>query len=81
METTIDGAGRLVIPKPLRESLGLSAGSKVRIEQKDDSLVITHAHGRGGWEPQEGRLVLRAPEGTPPLTAESVRDLVERSRR
>lgn len=81
MATTIDAAGRVVIPKALRQSLGLSPGTKIRIEQKDDSLVITHAQSGGEWELEDGRLVLRAPEGTAPLTAEAVRELVEKSRR
>ena len=32
MKTTIDKAGRVVIPKPIREALGLSAGTEVDIE-------------------------------------------------
>ncbi len=81
METTIDAAGRVVVPKALRQSLGLSPGTRIRIEQKDDSLVIRHAKGGGEWEVEDGRLVLSAPEGTAPLTAEAVRELVEKSRR
>lgn len=81
METTIDRAGRVVVPKALRQSLGLAPGTKIRIEQKDNSLVITHARGEGEWEVEGGRLVLSAPEGTAPLSAETVRNLVEKSRR
>ena len=31
METTIDSVGRVVVPKPLRDALGLVAGSTVDI--------------------------------------------------
>ncbi len=31
METTIDAVGRIVIPKPVRDALGLTAGSAVDI--------------------------------------------------
>ena len=81
MDTTIVAAGRVVIPKILREALGLSVGTRIRIEQRDEVLVLSHAEDAGRWEPSESRLVLTAPAGTPPLTAEAVRDLVERVRR
>ncbi|CAN5861633.1 hypothetical protein BH23ACT12_BH23ACT12_19930 [soil metagenome] len=81
METTIDAAGRVVVPKAMRDALGLSAGTRIRIEQRDGLLVLGHAEDAGRWEPREGRLVLTAPEGTPPLTVQTVRDLVERVRR
>jgi AbrB family looped-hinge helix DNA binding protein len=32
MRTTIDKAGRVVIPKPIREALGLAAGTEVDIQ-------------------------------------------------
>ncbi|HWB71107.1 MAG TPA: AbrB/MazE/SpoVT family DNA-binding domain-containing protein [Egibacteraceae bacterium] len=81
METTIDAAGRIVVPKALRQALGLSPGTRVRIEQHDDYLVLSHAQNASRWESRDGRLVLTAPEGTPQLTAEAVRDLLERGRR
>lgn len=81
METTIDAAGRVVVPKALRDALGLSAGTRVRIEQRDGCLLLSHARDASRWEPHEGRLVLIAPEGTPPLTTEAVRELIERGRR
>ena len=38
--TTIDKAGRLVVPKEMREKLGLRAGSKVRLEVTGDRLEM-----------------------------------------
>ena len=38
--TTIDKAGRLVVPKAMREKLGLRAGSKVRLEVIEDRLEM-----------------------------------------
>lgn len=32
MDVTIDKFGRIVIPKPVRDALGLSAGTKLRLE-------------------------------------------------
>lgn len=81
METTIDAAGRVVVPKPLRDALGLTAGARIRIEQHDDFLVLGHAESASRWESRDGRLVLTARDGAPPLTTESVRELIERGRR
>ena len=38
--TTIDGAGRLVVPKPMRDRLHLSGGSRVRIRDEGQHLVL-----------------------------------------
>lgn len=81
MHTTIDGAGRVVVPKPLRDALGLVAGTSIEIEERDGHLVLRVPDGGGHWEERDGRRVLVAPEGTPPLTVEMVRAMVERERR
>lgn len=39
----IDKAGRVVLPKPMRDRLHLDAGSKLRIEVVDDRLEIRQA--------------------------------------
>jgi AbrB family looped-hinge helix DNA binding protein len=82
METTIDAAGRIVVPKALRQSLGLSAGQKLEIRAGDGRLEIEiastpmklHVRGKG---------VVAVPEGEqlPALTAEQVRETLERVRR
>ncbi len=40
METTIDAVGRIVVPKPLRDALGLTPGSKVDISRYGSGLQI-----------------------------------------
>jgi AbrB family looped-hinge helix DNA binding protein len=37
---TIDGAGRIVVPKPLRDRHGLAKGVRLRIVEDGDRLVL-----------------------------------------
>jgi AbrB family looped-hinge helix DNA binding protein len=81
MVTTIDGGGRVVVPKPLRVSLGLTAGTHLEISERDGTLVIEPS-------PVPMRLVRRGrgrvvvPETPlPPLSAEQVRAVLESVRR
>lgn len=46
MQTTISSKGRLVIPKDIRDALGIAAGALVDIELSGDAVVIKpHAMG------------------------------------
>lgn len=40
METTIDRFGRVVIPKKIRDGLGLKAGDSLSVEEKDSAVLI-----------------------------------------
>ena len=40
MTLTIDTAGRIVIPKSMRDQIGLSAGSELEIHLKDGRLEL-----------------------------------------
>ena len=40
METTIDRTGRLVVPKEMRDRLGIAAGTRVNIEEDGAVLRI-----------------------------------------
>jgi AbrB family looped-hinge helix DNA binding protein len=40
METTIDSVGRIVVPKPLRDALGLLPGSTVDISRYGGGLQL-----------------------------------------
>ncbi|MFW6090357.1 MAG: AbrB/MazE/SpoVT family DNA-binding domain-containing protein [Actinomycetota bacterium] len=43
MRSAIDSAGRVVIPKALRDALGLSAGQPLEISERDGRLEIVPA--------------------------------------
>lgn len=81
METTIDKAGRLVIPKALRERLGLGAGARVDITEADGALLLRPTGPQTRVIHRRGRPVLKADEQVEPLTTEAVRRIVEQDRR
>lgn len=80
MKTTIDRAGRVVIPKSVRESAGLKPGVAVRIEYRDGKVEIEPVGKRVKWVRKGSFIVARAPRGTPPMTNEQVRRLIEETR-
>ena len=71
MRTTIDKAGRLVIPKSLREQSGITPG-EVEISLDGAALRIESVAGDDLVE-EDGILLL--PGGGPDLDAEAVREL------
>lgn len=57
METTIDAVGRIVVPKPLREALGLVAGSTVDISRYGAGLQLVPAGRTARLVEESGALV------------------------
>ena len=81
MKTTIDAAGRIVVPKPLRLALGLRPGQQLEIRAGDGRLEIDIAPTPMQLK-KRGKGVVAVPDRTlPALTAEQVRDTLERVRR
>jgi len=80
MRTTIDRAGRVVIPKQLRSALRLSGGEEVEIELAGERIELTPAprptHLRRG-----AHGVLTSDLELPPHGPEEVREALERARR
>ena len=60
METTIDGAGRIVVPKQLREALGLGAGSRVDVSLYGAGLAVVPSGRTAQLVEEGGRLVARS---------------------
>jgi AbrB family looped-hinge helix DNA binding protein len=79
MRTTIDAAGRMVVPKPLRDELGFAPGLELELTAVDGRLeVAVPSRVRIEQGPHGVRLTADDAE---PLSAEQVRQLVERGRR
>ena len=41
METTIDKFGRILIPKDLRDNLGLTEGTTLSVEASENQVILT----------------------------------------
>ena len=81
MKTTIDAAGRLVIPKELRSRLGLTAGQELAISERDGRIEIEPPSAKISLVDRGNGLVAVPDRALPPLTDEIVRDTLERVRR
>jgi AbrB family looped-hinge helix DNA binding protein len=73
MQTTIDSAGRLVVPKPLRDAIGLVPGRRVDIVFVDGRLEIEVAPLDAHLEMKDGFPVIVPDEPVPPLSEDEVR--------
>ncbi len=81
MKATIDSAGRIVVPKALRQALGLKPGQPLEIRAGDGCLEIQIASTQVRLQ-KRGKGVVAIPDNElPALTAETVRETLERVRR
>jgi AbrB family looped-hinge helix DNA binding protein len=71
---TIDKAGRVVLPKPVRDALQISPGDSLELESSDDQIILRPARGTGRVYKKQGMWVFDSGE---PLSA----DIVNRTRR
>jgi len=81
MLATIDAGGRVVVPKEIRERLGLRPGSRIVLREVEGRLEISPATTPVRLVDHEGAVVALAASELPVLTAEQVRDAVEATRR
>lgn len=81
MRTTIDSAGRIVVPKALRDSVGLTAGQPLDIVARDGRLEIVPEPTPMRLVDEGDGVVAVADAEMPPLTADLVRDTLEQTRR
>ena len=81
MRTTIDAAGRIVIPQRVRQRLGLHAGSEVELTERGDAVEVSVAPVDVRAEERSYGPVLVVDADVPPLTDADVRATVEAVRR
>ena len=68
MEITVDRFGRVVIPKEVREGLGLEPGSVLRLEEREDEILL---------RPRRDRPPTRLKGGVLVFSGEPAGDLIE----
>ncbi len=81
MKAAIDAAGRVLIPKDLRERLGIGRRGVVQIRERDGRIEIEPAATPMSLVRRAGGRVAVPEEKLPPLTDEIVRETLERTRR
>jgi AbrB family looped-hinge helix DNA binding protein len=78
MQTTIDAAGRIVVPKQLREALGLTPGTTLDISWYGAGLQIVPSGRTARLVEEDGHLVI---DGTAPIDDDIVHALVDSVRK
>jgi len=81
MRTTIDGAGRVVVPKSIRDRLQLSGGGEVEVVEYDGVIEITPVPVEFHIEETPEGPVAVPDEPLPPLTQAEVLAAIDASRR
>ena len=79
MKTTLilEKAGRIVLPKFVRDELQLSPGDSLELDSSDESIVLRPARGPGQVKKESGVWVFDSGE---PLAKETVRKTVRKLR-
>jgi len=81
MKVAIDGSGRMVVPKRLRDRLGVTGPAELELVEGDGQIVLRPLAGDVKLVQRDGVLVAERGGELAPLDWEAVRDLVERQRR
>jgi AbrB family looped-hinge helix DNA binding protein len=81
MVTTIDSAGRIVVPKRLREELGFRAGQELELSAVGGRLEVEHPTTPMRLESADGRVVAVSDRPMPTLKSDLVRETLEQIRR
>lgn len=81
MKVAIDNVGRMVIPKVLREELGITGAAEVEMRAVDGHIEMTVPDVSARIEMRGGLPVIVTDEPMEPMTVETVRAAIDRVRR
>jgi AbrB family looped-hinge helix DNA binding protein len=73
----LDKAGRIVIPKPLREALNLEPGDALELERAGEEITLRPVRGSGPLTKEQGVWVFRTGQ---PLGAAATDEVLQRIR-
>ena len=80
MLATIDGAGRMVVPKAIREQAGLRPGDPLEVTYRDGRIEIEPAPRQVRLRERDGFKIAEPAGPYEPLSDETVRKTREQSR-
>ena len=75
---TLDKAGRVVLPKPVRDEMQLRAGDSLELESSEDRIVLRPRRGGVGLHQKQGIWVFSPGE---PISAEATDEVLRQIRR
>lgn len=81
MRTTIDRAGRLVLPKVIRDEAGISSGGEVDVRFRDGRIEVEPVTRDMRVVARGSSAAIEAQDDMPTLTADTVRNVLEHVRR
>ena len=77
IDVTIDKSGRLVLPKPVRDALGLRAGDRLKIRRQGTEIILSFSQPKPVLQKEKGVWVYRSGQ----RTDTSLTDLIDQERR
>ena len=77
---TIDKAGRVVIPKPLREELHLEPGDSLEMESAGEQITLRPVRGTGPLSKEHGVWVFHSGQPLPASATDGMLEQVRRER-
>ena len=81
MRVAIDGVGRLVIPKTLRDELGVDGPTDLELTASDGRLELTVADVPAHVEERDGFPLIVTDQPMKPMSTNETRTAIERVRR
>jgi bifunctional DNA-binding transcriptional regulator/antitoxin component of YhaV-PrlF toxin-antitoxin module len=81
MRVAIDSVGRLVVPKSLRQELGITGPTELEIQARDGVIELAVADVPARVEDRPDGAVITTDAPMAPLTVEGVRAAIDRTRR